>query len=485
MLAKGTMLLLLSILTFLSPPPGRAAPPTFRVRLHDDLGTLDWNNGEVNGEIVYQLMEGLFRADRRGHARPAVARSFRWNKAKTKLELTLGESRWSDGKPVCAGDFVDSWNRLRSKEFASPYAHYAAALDSYSARGCRHLEVRFKRPSPEALSLFANSVFFPVRLDNLAAHPAAFTEGTTLVTNGPFRVAEWRRNALLVLERNPRYAGAEPRLARVEFRFIPEDSTAKTMFDRGELDWMKEVPQLLRTPELEKSPEFRVFPSLIVYYLGLNAREAPELNDAGVRHLLSSALHRSEIPKILGKECRGTSSWLVPELLPGKRGETPAGGAPAARARLQALARKGALRLKLYTYAKTSHKLLAEWLQGQWEKRIGVRIPLVVEESKVYWSDVNENPLPIFFGGVTAPYGHPRAFLQEFLTGASANWTSWGSAEYDAAVAGGEYAKAERVLERDGYVIPLYQRDTVALVKAKWKGFWINPLGEAFLAEVR
>ena len=58
------------------------------------------------------------------------------------------------------------------------------------------------------------------------------------------------------------------------------------------------------------------------------------------------------------------------------------------------------------------------------------------------------------------------------------------SGEYDAAVASEKFGAAEEILERDGWVIPLYRRDTVALVREKWRGFYINPLGQVYLADV-
>ena len=290
MLAKGKSVLTLFLYLFLA---STAQASTFHVRLHDDLGSLDWNHGEVNSEVVYQLMEGLFRSDAKGLPQPALAKSFQWNQDKTRMKMDLRFSRWSDGKRVCAQDFVDSWNRLRSAGFASPYAHYAAFLASFEAKGCERLEVRFQRPSPEAPSVFAHFVFFPIRLDNLKQNPKAFSDGEGLLVNGPFLVKEWRKNTSLALERNPHYQGKKPRLERVEFLFIAEDSTAKAMFDRGELDWMKEVPLLLRTPALEQSADFRLFPSLIVYYFGLNARGAPELEDPGIRKLLSESDRKS------------------------------------------------------------------------------------------------------------------------------------------------------------------------------------------------
>lgn len=460
--------------------------PVFRARLSEDLGTLDWNFGEVNAEVVYQLMEGLFRADAKGLPKLAAARSATWNADKTELRIRLrADRRWSDGAPLCAQHFVDSWDRLRSKAFASPYAHYAAVLKGAEARSCRELVVRFTRPAPEATALFAHYVFFPVRLDALEKSPKMFTEGTNLPVNGPFLVKEWKLNSLLALGRNPEWKGKAPALARVEFRFIPEDSTAKNMFELKELDWVKELPQLLRSPALEKSAEFRVFPSLIVYYFGLNASKSELLADPAVRRALSSALDRDELAKVLGKECRGTSSWLVPELLPGFRPPAPLPIDQAAKEKLRLAAKEKKLGLVLRTYSKTAHKVLAEWAQGQWEKKLGVRIPIEVQEGKVYWKEVGVNPSPIFFGGVTAPYGHPRAFMQEFLSTSSANWTGWSSADYDSAVKNEAYSDAEGILESDGFVVPLYRRDTVALVAAKWKGFWVNPLGQVFLADVK
>ncbi|HEY8278249.1 MAG TPA: peptide ABC transporter substrate-binding protein [Bdellovibrionota bacterium] len=462
-----------------------AEPKVFRARLIEDLGTLDWNYGEVNTEIVYQMMEGLFRSDHQGRPKPAAAKSFQWNGDKSELSITLRKDRaWSDGQPLCAQQFVDSWTRLGDKKFASPFAHYATVLKEFKAKGCHELKVTFQRPAPEAPALFANFVFLPIRLDVLEKSPKAFTEGVSLAVNGPFKVSEWKRNALLVLERNPNYRGAKPALDKIEFRFIAEDSTAKTLFERGEVDWVKDVPRLMRSPELEQSAEFHIFPSLIVYYFGLNAGKTELLKDPKVREALSAALDRSEIQKVLGKECVGTEVWLLPQLQAGLKAVAKE-LSPKVREQLQALQAKGKLDLVLRTYNKTPHKMLAEWAQGQWEKKLGVRIPIEVQESKVYWKEIQVQAAPIFFGGVTAPFGHQRALMQEFLTTSSANWTGWSSAAYDKAVEKEKFSEAEKILERDGFIIPIYRRDQVALVQKKWKGFFVNPLAQVYLDEVR
>lgn len=463
-------------------------PKILRVRLAEDLGTLDWNYGEVSPEVIYQVMEGLFKADKDGKPEGAAVKYYKFNDDFTKLTLTLKANRkWSDGSPLCAQQFVDSWNRLRDKKFASPYAHYASVLKSYEAKSCRELQITFARPAREAIALFSHYVFFPIRLDNLAKQPKAFNEGTTLLVNGPFRPSEWRTGQQLTLERNPFYE-EKPALSQVEFYFIPDDSTAKTLFEQGKLDWMRDLNLLLRNPKLEKGGEFRLFPSLTSYYFGLNGLTSVLLKDPGVRYALFHTLDRTEIAKVLGSEYQGTSSWLTTKIFPElkkNKAKPEEEKIKAAKALLADAVKEKKMDLVIRVYNKEAHKKLAEWAQGQWEKKLGVRIPIEVQEAKVYWKEIAMRAAPIYLSGVTAAYVHPRAYLQEFMTDSSANWTGWTSSVYDRAVEEGRYQDAEDTLEEQGFVIPLYARESVALVKKKWQGFAINPLGQAFLADVK
>jgi oligopeptide transport system substrate-binding protein len=486
----ATMLpLLLSLLLTVPARSAPAAPPeenVFRVRLTEDLGTLDWNYGEVNPEVQYQLMEGLFRADAKGKPVPAAAKSIFWGKDKKSLRVLLDPlSRWSDGAPVCAQGFVDSWERLRDRKFASPYAHYANILKSVEAVSCRELKISFTRPSPEAPALFSHYVFFPLRKEQIAKDPSLFRSGKGLLVNGPYVVEEWKRGQRLVLGANPRYGKAAPAVKKLEFYFVPEDGTAQVLFEQNKIDWMKDIPALLRTPALEKSPAFRQFPSYTAFYFGMNATRSKLAQDPVVRKGLSEALAREELPKILGREYRPARSWLPAALAEGVKTRAPDPAAlAAARAKLAQAQAEGKMDLLLRVYSKSAHRLLAEWAQGQWEKKLGVRIPIEVQEAKAYWKELGSAPPPLFLSGITAPYAHPRAYLQEFLSASTANWTGWTSGDYDRAVDEGNFAGAEEILQEGGHVIPLYSRDAVGLVQKKWKRFSINPLGQVFLSEL-
>lgn len=469
--------------------PAFAEAKQFRARLVEDMGTLDWNYGEVNPEIVYQMMEGLYTTDHVGRPLPVFAKRYEWKQGKTKLKVQLEKGKlWSDGKELCAQHFVDSWTRLQSKEFGSPYAHYANVLKSFKANGCYELEIEFTRPAPEALALFSHYVFFPVRLDALEKNPKIFNDGVGLPVTGPYQVSEWKKNQSLSLTRNANYEFEglhATSVDKLDFLFIPDDGTAKTMFDKKMLDWMKDIPPLLRTPQLESSQEFKHYASLTSYYFGLNEKASALLANPAIREALGAALDREELKSVLGSEVRPASTWLTFEIFPQIRPkESKPFDFTMAKELLAAAAAAGKMDLKLRLYSKPAHKLLAEWAQGQWQKKLGVLIPIEMEDAKVYWKELTTNPAPIYLSGVTAPYNHPRAYLQEFLTSSTANWTSWSSKEFDQLVDGEKIQKAEDLLEKAGYVIPLYSKDATALIQKSWKGFWINPLGQVFLKTV-
>jgi ABC-type transport system substrate-binding protein len=127
------------------------------------------------------------------------------------------------------------------------------ALDRY------RFEIRLAEPNPRfALNMAAPSTFGAVArevIERYASDPMAHPVGT-----GPFRLAQWRRSSLIVLERNPRYRGAVfaseppagdagaaavaahlrgktlPLVDRIELSIVVEDQPRWLAFESGDLD---------------------------------------------------------------------------------------------------------------------------------------------------------------------------------------------------------------------------------------------------------
>lgn len=452
---------------FLLALPAIAANERLRVRLTDDAGTLDWNYGEVNHEIAHQLMAGLYGADRKGQAYPRLAKSMEVNKSQTRFIFRLREGlRWSDGSALCAEDFVRSWDRLRSHSFASPYAHYASVFASYRALDCTTLEVKTARQAPELTALLTHHVFFPL-------HKSGDVSGAFV--NGPYQVKRWEKDQRFLIERNPHYYGPPAPLSEIEFLFLPEDNTALAFFEKKAVDVVFQVPALVR-PAYGNGVVY--FPQHTNYFLGLTGKSAA-LKHRELRIALRAALKLEELPRILGRELQPLegrflpaaaaqgSKVFVPVRLSLK--EWKAARAQAAKAK--------DLRLRIYN--KGTYKLLAEWLQSQWQQRLGVKIPVDVAEEKVYWKEIPVQPAAIFLSGITAPFPHALAFLQEFASNSSANWTAFRSPAFDALLTQRKFRAAEELLMQEAFVIPLYERGQALLIAPRWQGkVWLNPLGQ-------
>jgi oligopeptide transport system substrate-binding protein len=476
-------------------------PSELRVRVREDMGTLDWNYGEVNVEVVLQLMDGLVQADRNGEPVAALAESWKSSADGKTWTFTLRKNAlWSDGVPICGQHFVDSFRRVLTKG-VSPYAHYYFDLKGakefnrggsdrlgVSAPDCQHVVIELERPISFLPSLVTHFTCLPVRLDVLAQHPKMFTRGEGLVTTGPYVLAKWVDHQRLVLERNAKYYGSRPKVAKIIFYPVADDTTAVSLFDTGKVDLLRDLPTIDRA-RLSKQKEFRVFPSHIGYYIGFNLKD-PDLKDIHLRRALAQSVNLSEIPRFLQAGGEVPADGWYPSYFSAKTGKRvllfdPQG----AREELKQSGFPRGKKLELFYYIKEAHHPLMQWLQQQWKRNLGVDITLNPVEGKMYWATVTQGKYPIFLSGISVFVNSPVPYLTELMSDSHANWTGWTSNAYDSLV---QRVLVERdsqklkeladqaekiILQDDVVVLPLYFRNNAFLVREPWlHSFWVNPL---------
>jgi oligopeptide transport system substrate-binding protein len=456
----------LAVLPLLFPALGTAE---FRFRINEDLGSLDWTHGEVPAVIVQQLMEGLTVSGPKGEAVPALAT--KWDirdRGLTYLFHLRRGARWSDGKPICAQHFVDAWKQAMDPKTASSYAHLFFDIRKVSAQGCALLRVDLKRPAPYFPALVSHWVFYPVRTDA----PQAVT--------GPYLLEEWARDDHFTFKRNPYYYGAPGREEKLKAVVVPDDATALTLFRKGSLDWVKDIP-LLERAQFAKVPEYRFFPTFVEYHLGFRFGDGGKLSKEA-RCALSMAIDKSKIPSVLGGKEIPADSLLPSGLRANARAKTLASFDPL---RARAMWPKELRQVELYYYAKDAHVPLMQWVQEQWRTHLGVNVELRQMEGKSYWSLLSRDAPQIFLSGITAEYAHPFSLLSEFLSDSRANWGHFASKAYDEAAYRADVDEAERILlAKECAVVPLYFRSAETLVSKRWQGFLINPLSAVYLKNV-
>lgn len=492
----------------------QAAWAGFRFRLRDDLGTLDWGYGEVNHQVVQQLMEGLVVAGPQGEPLPALAESWRsQNGGRTHVFKLRAGMRWSDGEPVCASQFVDAWLRVLDPDTASPYAHYLFDLRNARAfhqgkvadrakvgvasKGCRELVVQLEQAVASFPVLASHWVLNPIRLDLIKKFGTKWMEPRNLAVTGPYRLEGWERDKRYVLKANPFYHGKRAGEERIEAVVINDDSTALSLFRQGALDWSGDLP-FIEKPKLAASPEYREYPSFVSYHLGFSV--SASFASQGLsrplsrneRCALALALDKREIPLLL----KGGETPAAQMLPPGL--DIPKKKVIFDPSRARALWGEGPRELEVHYYAKDSHDATLQWVQAQWLKHLDVRAKLVRMEGKAYWSSLQRRAPPVFLSGITAAYAHPYSVLSEFLSESPANWGRFSSHRYDQLakatlqLAAGSRKLAslvneaqELLVERECAIVPLYFRKTTALLKQGWSGFFINPMTYVYLKDVK
>ena len=182
--------------------------------------------------------------------KPGAAETWEISEDGKTYTFHLRDAKWSDGKPVTAGDFVHAFHRMFLVSGASQI--YDDILNGAQVRAKelppedlgvkapddKTVVITLKNPTPYFLGLLTSSYAAPGREDLVTKFGDAYGASVeSLAYNGPFILTEWENENQLILKKNPDYwDAANIKLDEVNFLVVPDPSTQRNMFDNGELD---------------------------------------------------------------------------------------------------------------------------------------------------------------------------------------------------------------------------------------------------------
>ncbi len=492
----------------------RAEPRTLRINLGTEPPTLDWNLATDGVSIIAieQLMRGLTKLGQDLRPEPDLAAA--WDVSADGRTYTFHLRPgvvWSDGAPLRAQQFVDSWQRLLEPATAAEYAYFlfgiknarpynAGKLTDFAQVGVRArddatLEVELEAPLVYFPSVVNFMVTFPLRRELVERFGERWTDPGNLVSLGPFTLAEWRHEYRLVLRANERYWGGRPKLDRIDAFMVQEPSTALVLFEQGLLDLVRIPPLEIR--RYQGRPEYRREPLLRGYYYGFNTK-LPPFDDPRVRRAFALAIDRSQFPPLLQGGEQAWPSWIPPGM-PAANGAL---GLPFDPERARALLREAGVDpaalapVRIVFNSDPTHKLVAEKVQAFWRENLGVRVELVNREWKVFLKELQNEPPPVFRLGWGADFPDPDNFMNLFTSYSENNHTGWASPRYDALVerAAREpdparrqtlYDEAQRLLcEEDVPIVPLFVTAANFALQPRVRGFQTSPMDLFFFETV-
>lgn len=508
------------------------------ISLGNRTGILYWGNGTEPASldphiatgvpehhIMSSVMEGLVLKDRKSlEPRPGVAESWTISDDGRIYTFKLrDDARWSNGDPHIANDYVWSWWRALQPALGNQYAYmlfpiknakryYDRETEDFGDVGVkaldqRTLQVTLTNPTPYFLQLLDHYSLFPVHQATIEKFGNADQRGTrwsyegNLVSNGPFKLDEWKINRHITVTRNLHYWDNDNvALNGIVFKPVENTVTEERMFRAGQLHVTSNVPaDKISTYRKSNSTELKIAPYLGTYFYRLNIK-TPQLQDRRVRRALGMAIDREKLVENITKGGQIPAYTMTP---PGTMGYYPTStlafdpeGAKNLLSEAGYPNGEGFPAIEILYNTNEGHRKIAVALQEMWKDYLNVDIKLLNQEWKVYLATESAGDYQISRGGWIGDYVDPNNFLDMFLCGGGNNRTGWCNEEYDRLILEvapsqssheerlAVFQQAETMLLDDMPIIPVYTYTSVKLVDSSVENLDGNILNQAMYKDI-
>lgn len=404
----------------------------------------------------------------------------------TRFEVRLRDGlRFSDGSPLDAQDVVATFQGVVDPALKSRYAHTYGRIAEMRVPDPRTIIFILREPH----ATFLTDLEFPIVRSEDAFRRVATPEDPLPIGAGPYRLAK-REPGVLELDANPHWHRGAPKHPSLRFVVIRDDNTRALRMLAGQGDLaIASIPPLL-LPMFRDDPRFetRRAAGISTMYLGFQTL-SPKLDDARVRRAIGHAIDRELLVRAkYDGLARVTDSWiphghwaevdrLPPQafdpdqaraLLDAAGFPDPPGSEPRMRLALrttserfrQSVARAiaamlGDVGIEVDVRPSETATLIADLNRGNFEVTL-LQVPEVIEPHVLSWFfDSSRIPGPQSEGANRWRY-HDEELDKLFEVGRT---------QIDQAERVATYERVQRILARDIPVLPLWQPDTVAVVR--------------------
>ena len=273
-------------------------------------------------EHAYLIYDTLFGLDDSFRPQPQMVAGFTTDNDGKLWRLTLRDGlKFHDGQKVLARDCAASIRRWGARDAFGQALMAAAAEVGFD--GDRVITVRLNQPFPLLPDALAKPMAYvcammPERL----ASTDPYKPINETIGSGPYRFKADERvaGARVVYERFADYVPREggvpettagpkrPSFDRVEWSILPDNTTAVSALQRGEIDWLQTpAPDLLPRLRADKNITVRtIAPTGLVAYMRFNQLLPPFDNPALRRALLGAVTQADYMVPVNGED---TSLW--------------------------------------------------------------------------------------------------------------------------------------------------------------------------------
>lgn len=487
---------------------------TIRINLNTEPPSLDWIKATdtTSAEVTDNIMEGLVEynfADPELSLLPALATEWKHSKdVKTWTFVLRKDVKWNDGVPFTGQQVIDGWEYLLNPKTASQYSYFLYGIKNakpysegkikdFSQVGVKldkdgNLVVELEQPKSYFPYLLTHHSTYPIRKEIIEKHGDRWTEPENIKTLGAYNLKVWDHDKAIVLERNDNYYGEKAKTKNILAYMINEQSTALNLFDAGKLDSVHSLPSR-ELSHLKKRPEYRANGVLTIYFFGFNTKRPP-VDNVKVRQAISHAIDRKQITDMIGGGQIPLTSWVPPGMF-GYDADQGIRFDPEKANKLMDEAgykdRSKFPKMELAFNTNEDHQRIAENVQAQLKKNLGITVELKNEEWKVYLNSLNvsnPNTPHMFRFGWQADFPDPDNFVELMTSYSENNRSKWVNKAYDqivqkaVSVADKDarkklYSEAQHILTAvDAPVVPVFASVANMLISDRAENYPVNRL---------
>ena len=491
---------------------------TFRYPILAEPPTLDWNKSQdtTSSLIIQNLMEGLTEYDFSKdfvQIKPSLAKSWTSSKdKKTWIFHLRSDVVWTDGKPLSSKQFLEGFERLLNPKTGSEYAYYLFPIKNAKAynsgkikdfsqvgvkvEGNLKLKVELEKGIFYFPFLLTHPCTYPIRKDILEKHGTSWIEAGNLVSLGPYSLKAWEHDKALILEKSESYYKDIKGPKKVIVYILPDESTIKNLYLSKKIDVA--LPLVSRELPIFKKREDHTSHSILsLYYYGFQV-EKEVLKNKDFRKALVHAVDRAEIVKLLGKDQEPLSSFIPRGIF----GFNENIGLKFDPEKARKYLKKSGLdqnppKVKLFYNHSSDHKLIAENIQAQLKRNLGVNIEVNSQEWKTYLQRLSTKEVEIFRLGWLADYPDPNNFMKIMTSFSDNNHTEWKNKTYDSLILQAQseedlikrknlYDQAQRLLlEEEAVVFPIFSGKNHLLISPRVKNFPQNVMDTILFKNIK
>lgn len=388
-------------------------------------------NFSYDYNVIYSTHDGLVRMDYEGNIHPQLAES--WKLSDDMLEYTfyLREGvTFQDGTPFTANDVKFSWDRAKETTESKRFTYF---MDEIEVVSDYEVKLKLNQKMHAALNFLTlpnNCIVSEKIVNEIGEDEYRFNPCGT----GPFKLDSWEPGGTVYMSANEDYFLGRPKLDKLTFKTIKEDTTSVIALEKGEVDAIMMIPAVMKQTIIDNDKlEYKEQAASTYMSLFFNNEMAP-FDDVLVRRAIYKAINPQEIIDIaLGGHGIATDIALHPATngyVPGLK-RIHEFNIEEAKELLKQAGFPDGFKTEIYSREDEQQKI-SQVIQQQLAK-IGVDVDIIVMEKGALQAEQNKGNLPMFYVGnsdLALDAELPLSYLISSGIG-STNHTRFSNEEYD------------------------------------------------------